>query len=67
MADKEELIEFTEEDRNIIRYYVEFEIERKKKESDDICVEILFPIYEKLLKLHNRKFTDGTNCESIFL
>lgn len=67
MADKENLIEFTEEERNIIRYCVEFEIERKKKEFDETCVEILTPIFNKLMKYRERELADGTNRESIFI
>lgn len=67
MADKKDLIEFTEEERNIIRYCVEFEIERKKEEFDETCVEILVPIYEKLMKYRKRELADGTNRESIFI
>lgn len=67
MADKENLIEFTEEERNIIRYCVEFEIERKKEALDETCVEILTPILIKLNKYRERELADGTNRESIFI
>lgn len=67
MADKSNLIEFSEEERNIIRYCVEHEIERKENEGDDTCVGILTPILVKLNKYRERELADGTNRESIFI
>ncbi len=67
MSDKTKLIEFTEIERNLIRYSVEFEINRKKESGDETCVEILTPIYEKLIQLRQRELEDGTNEESIFV
>lgn len=67
MVDKKDLIEFTEEERNIIRYCVEFEIERKKEAVDETCVEILNPILAKLNKYRERELADCTNMESIFI
>ncbi len=61
MNDKSKLIEFTESERNIIRYCVEFELKRRKEAGDSVCVEILTPIYEKLVKLRERELRYGTN------
>ena len=67
MTNKSKLIEFTEIERNLIRYCVENELNRKKEAGDSVCVEILTPVYEKLMKLRERELADGTNEESIFI
>ena len=67
MTNKSKLIEFTEIERNLIRYCVENELKRKQEAGDQTCVEILTPVYEKLLKLRERELAYGTNEESIFL
>lgn len=59
MNDKSKLIEFTENERNIIRYCVEFELKRRKEAGDSVCVEILTPIYEKLVKLYQQELRTG--------
>ena len=67
MTNKSKLIEFTEIERNLIRYCVENELNRKKEAGVSVCVEILTPVYEKLLKLREREIADGTNENSIFI
>ena len=67
MTNKSKLIEFTEIERNLIRYCVEYELNRKKEAGDSVCVEILTPVYEKLMKLRERELADGTNEESFFI
>lgn len=57
-------IEFTAEDRNIIRFAIE---EKLRDETDEIRAEILRLIYEKLKLLQNRELKDGTREQSIFL
>ncbi len=65
MTNKSKLIEFTEIERNLIRYCVENELKRKKEAGDSVCVEILTPVYEKLMKLREREIREGINEESI--
>ena len=67
MAKNKELIEFNEQERNIIRFCVEFDLQRRMEAGNYITVEILEPILEKLKKLRDRDFKDGTNKESIFI
>lgn len=67
MAKNKELIEFNEQERNIIRFCVEFDLQRRMEAGNYITVEILEPILEKLKKLRDRDLKDGTNGESIFL
>ena len=67
MAKNKELIEFTEQERNIIRFCVEFDLKRRLEDGNYITVEILEPILEKLKKLRDRELKEGTNKESIFL
>lgn len=67
MAKNKELIEFTEQERNIIRFCVEFDLQRRMEAGNYITVEILEPILEKLKKLRDRDLKDGTNKESIFI
>lgn len=61
MTNESKLIEFTEIERNLIRYCVENELNRKKETGDQTCVEILTPVYEKLLKLRERGWM-GSRC-----
>ena len=67
MTNKSKLIEFTEIERNLIRYCVENELNRKKEAGDSVCVEILTPVYEKLVKMREREIREGVNGESFFL
>lgn len=67
MAKNKELIEFTEQERNIIRFCVEFDLQRRMEAGNYITVEILEPILEKLKKLRDLDIKDGTNGESIFI
>ena len=67
MTNKLKLIEFTEIERNLIRYCVENELKRKQEAGDQTCVEILTPVYEKLMKLREREQREGSNEESIFV
>lgn len=67
MNDKSKLIEFTESERNIIRYCVEFELKRRKKAGDSVCVEILTPIYEKLVKLYQQELRTGISENLLFV
>ncbi len=67
MTNKSKMIEFTEIERNLIRYCVENELNRKKEAGDSVCVEILTPVYEKLVKLRERELWEGNNEESIFV
>lgn len=67
MTNKSKLIEFTESERNIIRYCVENELKRKQEVGDSVCVEILTPVYEKLLKLRERELKEDKNGESVFV
>ena len=67
MTDKSKLIEFTESERNIIRYCVEFELKRRKEAGDSVCVEILTPIYEKLVRLREMELSERKNEESIIV
>ena len=66
-AKNKELIEFTEQERNIIRFCVEFDLKRRLEDGNYITVETLEPILEKLKKLRDRELKDGTNKESIFI
>ena len=61
------MIEFTEIERNLIRYCVENELKRKQEAGDQTCVEILTPVYEKLLKLRERELREGVNEEAMFV
>ena len=45
-------IEFTAEDRNIIRFCIEESLKREKSEGDETRAWILEPIYKKLISLH---------------
>lgn len=67
LAKNKELIEFNEQERNIIRYCVEFDLQRRMEAGNYITVEILEPILAKLKKLRERELKDGTNKESIFI
>ena len=67
IAKNKELIEFNEQERNIIRFCVVFDLQRRMEAGNYITVEILEPILEKLKKLRDRDFKDGTNKESIFI
>lgn len=67
MTNKSKLIEFTEIERNLIRYCVENELNRKKESGDSVCVEILIPVYEKLVKLREREIREGVNGEPVFV
>ena len=50
MAKEKELIEFNEQERNIIRFCVVFDLQRRMEAGNYITVEILEPILEKLKK-----------------
>lgn len=67
MAKAKELIEFNEQERNIIRYCVENDLKKRKDEGNYLSVEIVEPIYEKLKKLRERELADGSYKESIFI
>ena len=67
MTNKSKLIEFTEIERNLIRYCVENELNHKKEAGDSVCVEILTPVYEKLVKLREREIREGVNGEPVFV
>ena len=67
MTNKSKLIEFTEIERNLIRYCVENELKRKQEAGDQTCVEILTPVYEKLLMLREREIREGVNGEPVFV
>ena len=67
MTNKSKLIEFTEIERNLIRYCVENELKRKQKAGDQSCVDILTPVYEKLLKLRESELREGVNGESVYI
>ncbi len=60
-------IEFTAEDRNIIRFCVEESLKREKSEGDETRAWILEPIYEKLKNLRQKELKNGTSEDSIFL
>lgn len=60
-------IELTESDRNIIRFCVEERYNQESEKQDQMKMEILKPILEKLKRLRKKELETGTNEKSIYL